>query len=88
MHLVKYKDPILATSAICVVLYAVTPFVNYYAAGNQYQALCISIAMGMQNTMSNRPGSLVGAFTCTMTGKCVLVLFVPKELLFVLLCLQ
>ena len=69
MHLVKHRDPILATLVICIVLYAITPFVNYYAEGNQYQALCISMAMGMQNTMSSRSGSLVGAFTCTMTGE-------------------
>ena len=68
MHLVDFRDPVLAAAVFCFVLYAMTPFINYYAAGNHYQALCVSMAMGVQNAMGCRPGSPIGTITTLMTG--------------------
>jgi hypothetical protein len=53
---------------MCALLYAVTPFVNYWADSSRNQVLCVAMAMGMQNAMGSRPTSPIGVITCLMTG--------------------
>jgi uncharacterized membrane protein YoaK (UPF0700 family) len=64
----RLKNPLKTAALISLVLFAATELINYYGHGSQWQAVPMSIVMGLQNAIGLKPNSFLAINTSIVTS--------------------